>query len=242
MYYGIPTYKRAAKQPTLEYLERLGIPKEQIIMSVQNKADQAAYKRYEGRVGHLIYREGHNLAENRNTILDYLPAGERVVIFDDDIKVISRAFGPKTLYGIESRAEFEDLMEYGFAEAERAHTVAWSVYPVHNAFFMTDTVTRRVIGEGTLLGIVNTKGLRFDGKFSLKEDYEFSCRVIRRYGAMPRLNAYACNAPHYTTAGGCKEWWDDKSLNYMIAYKISKMYPDVVELNPRDRGEIRMKR
>ena len=36
---GIPSYRRADKQTTLEYLERIGVSKERIVLSVQTEED-----------------------------------------------------------------------------------------------------------------------------------------------------------------------------------------------------------
>ena len=91
-YFATASYKRAENQRTVAYLERLGIEKEKIIVTVQTEEDFKEYTRQgiDKRVGRLIYREGKNVSDNRNTILDNIPIGEKVVIFDDDITAVSK--------------------------------------------------------------------------------------------------------------------------------------------------------
>ena len=43
--FGIASYRRADNQRTLDYLERMGIDREHIIMSVQCEEDRAQYER-----------------------------------------------------------------------------------------------------------------------------------------------------------------------------------------------------
>lgn len=235
-WYGIPSYNRPDKQPTLEYLEKLGVPKEKILLSTQTAEEYKKYKEaYGSRVHKVLYRQGKNAADNRNTILEAIPSGDRVIIFDDDIKHISRLTGGK-LTPIETKTEFEAFVAYGFRLAAKLHTTAFSVYPVHNAFYMSNSYTERNIGEGTLLGIVKTD-IMFDPEYDTKEDYEFSCRIIRKFGAMPRLNNIACNAPHYTK-GGCESMWEDKSKCFEAARRLATIYPDIVKLNKARAGEI----
>lgn len=241
VFFGIPTYKRSEKQPTLDYLERIGIDRQHIIMSVQTESDYKAYlaRGYRERVGKLVFRAGNNVSDNRNTILDNTPKGVKIVILDDDIKAICKLCGDH-LRNIETLDELQQFLGYGYRIAAKHKTVGFSVYPCHNAYFMSNGYTTRNIGEGTLLALTNI-GMRFDSRFSTKEDYELSCRIIRRFGAFPRLNNYCCNAPHYTK-GGCEEAWKDRQEHNRTAKRLVGMYPDILELNKRRIGEVKMRR
>lgn len=238
IYFGIPTYHRHERQPTLEWLERCGVRKEQIVMSVQCEEDYALYKKYASRVGAYIFQPGKNLSDNINTILEYVPRNERIVIFDDDIKTISYLNGEK-LEDINDPYKFEKFFEYGYGIADKHKTIGFSVYPVHNAYFMSMTYNIKHIGEGTLLALTNT-GLMFDRRFDTKCDYEFTCRVIEKYGAYPRLNMFSCKAPHYTK-GGCETFWEDRKKVLWDASSVIKMHPLLVRENTRREGEILMK-
>lgn len=235
----ITTYKRSEKQPTLEMLEKLGVPKENIYMSVQTEEDRDKYTEmgYPSRVGRFVYKKGRNRSDNLNALIDIVPIGAKMVLMDDDIKNVGKLVKDQ-LKPIETLDEFYAFLNRGFALARKYNTIGFSVYPCYNAFFMSNKDVVRNIGEGTLLGVIN-KGLKFRPDFFVKEDYEFTCRVITRYGAFPRMNYYACNAPHYSN-GGCKEFWEKKGLNAQHAQRLVKMYPSIVTLNPRRAGEVKM--
>ena len=234
---GIPTYKRARSQTTLDYLEKLGIEKERIVMSVQCAEDDKEYREagVDKRVGAFIYRDGKNVSENTNTILDYVPSGARVVLLDDDIKSVCWLSDGK-LKDICRRDDFFAVVRRGYALADKHATTGFCVYPVCNAFFMKNGYETRALGIGTLLAVTNN-GERFDRTLSVKQDYEYILRAIKKHGAFIRLNGIACNAKHYTK-GGCEEFWEDKQRNMWIARNIVRRYPELVKLNPNKPGEI----
>lgn len=240
IYFGIASYRRPDNQRTLDYLERMGIDRGHIIMAVQCEEDKAQYEKagIGSRVGRLIYRAGKNVSDNRNTLLDSVPLGTRLVMLDDDINSICRLVG-KGLRKIENRDEFYSMIKRGYALAARYRTVGFGLYPVKNAYFMSAGYTERNVVIGTLFAIVNTD-LRFDAEMETKEDYEYCCKAIQRYGAFVRLNNYVCDAQHYTK-GGCEEAWSDKAELYMTARRLAGRYPDILALNPKRPGEVKMK-
>lgn len=241
LFYAIPSYKRADKQATLDYLSALGVSRSQILMSVQTEEDLLAYRAagVSARVSRLLYRPGKNMSDNLNTLLDAIDEGTRVVIMDDDIKSVCRMVSKQELHAIDSLSEWEDFLREGYEAAEGFGSIGFSVYPVCNAYFMSETITPRSLGEGTLLGLTNVHGLRFDPALPVKMDYDLSCRIIKRYGTYPRLNYYCCNAPHYTK-GGCEEWWKDAALNRKVARTLVRRYPGIVKLNPSNAEEIKL--
>lgn len=242
IYFGIASYRRPDNQRTLDYLECMGIDREHIIMSVQSAEDKEQYERagVGKRVGKLIFRPGKNVSDNRNTLLNSVPPGTRLVMLDDDINAVCRleSKGPCRLRRIESREEFYAMLKRGYALAARHRTVGFGLYPVKNAYFMSPGYAERNVVIGTLLAIVNTD-LRFDTEMATKEDYEFCCKAIRRYGAFVRLNGYVCDAQHYTK-GGCEEAWNDKAELNRTARRLAGKYPDILALNAKRPGEVRM--
>lgn len=239
IYFGIPSYQRSEKQLTLDYLESVGVKPEQIIMSVQTEDDYEKYVKYKDRVGKLIFREAHNVSGNTNTIFEAAPKGERIVILDDDIQYISVLRGGK-LHPVKTAEEFNRIFEFGYSIADKLRTIGFSVYPVHNEYFMSNSVHTVHIGEGTLLALTNV-GIRFDEFLDTKSDFETTCRVIRRYGSYPRLNMVSCKAGHYTS-GGCDWNWKDPDRVSGDAATLVALYPDLVRANPKRPGEVLMQR
>ena len=239
IYFGIASYKRADNQRTVAYLEKLGVDKSHIIMAVQTASDKEAYEAagIDRCVGRLIYREGKNVSENRNTLLDSVPAGTRLVLLDDDINAVCKLTSGK-LAPIESREEFDTMLKRGYSLAAKHRTVGFGLYPVKNAYFMSGGYADRNVCIGTLFAIVNTD-LRFDTETATKEDFEYCCKAIRRYGAFVRLNNYTCDAQHYTK-GGCEEFWKDEAETQRTARRLVGKYPDILALNQKRPGEVRM--
>lgn len=241
IYFGIASYKRADNQRTIAYLEEIGIEKEKIILSVQSKADKEAYEAQgiHKRVGKFVYREGKNVSDNRNTLLDSVPAGTRIVLLDDDINAICQLTG-KGLEKIKDKRSLYAMLNKGYSLAAKHRTVGFGLYPVKNAYFMSEGYKERNIVIGTLFAIVNTD-LRFDTGMATKEDFEYCCKAIKRYGAFVRLNNYVCDAQHYTK-GGCEEFWSDSKETQRTARRLVGKYPDILAINPKKPGEVRMKK
>lgn len=238
VHFGIASYRRADNQRTIEYLESLGVDKSRILVSVQTREDYEAYTAagIDCRAK-LIYRHGENVSDNRNNILDHFPPGTKIVMLDDDLKCINRLNAGK-LTPIRTGEELERLLKHGYALAAKHRTVGFGLYPVNNAFYMSKGYASRSVVIGTFFAVVNTD-LRFDREMTVKEDYEYSCKAIRRYGAFVRLNNFACDAQH-KSKGGCEELWSNTAEMQRTARRLAGLYPDIVKLNAKKPGEITM--
>lgn len=239
--FAIPSYKRAFEQLTLDYLAKLGVPRDMIVMSVQTQDDLEAYRAagIEARVSKLIYRKGSCVGDNRNNLLDNIPEGTYVVMMDDDIKTLVRLDG-KRLRPVDTYADFMRVIVRGFTAAAVNFSVGFGLYPTDNAYYMSNSITHRTVADGMFLGLVNTK-MRYNASFKTKEDYELCCRIIREYGAFPRLNMYATRAKS-RSRGGCEEFWADAEGRISTARRLVSMYPDLLTMNPRREGEVLMRR
>lgn len=235
-YYGIPTYKRTDKQITLEFLKGIGVDKKHIILATQLPEEYEYCKARYGEDCTVIYREAHNAAGNRNTIIDYLPEDTNVVILDDDISGFEINVDGK-LQPME-KDEFLEVVEKMFALARKHNSKLWSVYPVRNAYFMQDEYVvkfnRPII---CVYGLI-TSDLRFDEAQTVKEDYLFVCQNLERGYPTLRLENVTTTAKHWTNSGGCKDQWgtNEECLNRLLTG-----YPQYVKKNPRREGEVLLK-
>lgn len=239
IYYTVPSYHRSNEQLTIDYLSSLGI--DEVYLSVQNKEDAENYQKYADKVKTIIYREGSNVSDNRNAILDYFPKNACIVQFDDDIKNISTLQvidGKNKLNPILDGKTFKKLFEKMFKVAIRRGGKIFGVYPVSNAFFMKQVIRDVALVEGTVIGIVNSN-LRFNSNYPLKEDYAFSCEHINRYGSSYRFDFVTANAKH-RTKGGCKDFWDTEQEN--VFKRFIKQYGKLVKPNPTRKNEILLKK
>ncbi len=237
----IPSYGRADDQPTLEYLFNLDVPRMWIYLIVSREEDLDAYQPWSDLVADIVYAPGETPVKARNAALDMCSFGEELLLLDDDIKELIRLKPgePKQSEPI-GREKFKQLIALGFAQARKANTIAWGVYPVANPYFMHPTVTNPSIIIGTVFGLIKTAGFNFDNSFTVKEDYELSCRIIRKYGALPRFNFVAAKARHYSK-GGCDRFWKSPDINKRQAEKLLSMYPDILRTHPTREHEVTMR-
>jgi len=236
---GIPSYRRADNQRTLTYLENLGFPKGRIIVSLQCPKDYDNYRKagVEERVGSLVFKKGNNVSDNMNTLLNSVDIGTKLIMLDDDVNFIQKLENEK-LINIESLEELNSLVEMGYSLVGQKDTALWGLYPVANSFFMKEGVKERALIIGSFFAVI-TSELRFNNLYSTKQDFEYCCQVIRKYGKLVRLENYTVKAQHYSK-GGCADNWKDKETVINTAKKLCEEYSDIVRLNPNKEGEVQI--
>lgn len=199
---AIITYRRPERQLTLEYLQDIAYPKELIYLFVQTKEDYITYQRHTSHA-HLCYLSGNNVAQNRNNCLRYFRPGQRILQFDDDMKYLavlhipsgrSRDRSAYKLRKVNTLQEFVRIIDIGFTHMERLGTVLWGMYPVCNPYFMRRSITDWAVVVGKVMGIQIDTQVRFDEALPHKSDFDYSCQVLRRYGAVIRFDGIV---PYY---------------------------------------------
>ncbi len=221
---AIPSYRRAEKQITLDYLSGLGIPKERIYIFVQTANDREAYKKHEDRAN-IILTPANGVAAARNNALRYFSGATNILMFDDDVSSIGKLRGNK-LVPIDTREEFAELLNKCFNMAQKRKASLFGIYPVHNAFFMSPSISTTVT-VNTVIGFTKGHELLFDESYKTKEDIEMCARVLEGGGEVLRYNFLAPNAKHRTNAGGCYEIWHSDE-NLKTVERLSKAYPNIL--------------
>jgi hypothetical protein len=84
--------------------------------------------------------------------------------------------------------------------------------------------------------------VRFDEEMTLKEDYDFSCAHIKRFGSVMRCNRMTLNVKHYDNGGGACSNRDKKGReeNRNITI-LNEKWPKVFTANPKRKGEVIMR-
>jgi len=79
--------------------------------------------------------------------------------------------------------------------------------------------------------------VRFDPHFTLKEDYDFSCSHIQKYGGVLRLNRMVLTVKHYSNAGGAVSVRNvvEEQRNIQI---LRKKWPRAIRLHPTRENEV----
>lgn len=233
---AIPSYKRADKQGTLEYLAGMGMEKDRIYIFVQTEEDYLAYQKYTDRC-HVIYRPADGVAKARNNILRYFKGQTDLFMLDDDVSYIGRLKG-KEVKPIQDKSQFEATIARCFEQARKVAAPMWGVYPVNNAFFMQKSISTQVT-VNTAVGFPRGQVLNFNETFEAKEDIELCARVLSKKQKILRFNFLSVNAKHRTNPGGCFDAWHSLAHVTTVA-RLSRMYPDILTASRKKPNEVRM--
>merc|ERR1719458_2268955 len=79
--------------------------------------------------------------------------------------------------------------------------------------------------------------VRFDPALTLKEDYDFTCAHISRYGSVLRCNRMLLDVAHYTNAGGAVSIRNavEEQRNIKI---LRKKWPKAIRTHPTRKNEV----
>merc|ERR1712232_1126346 len=105
-----------------------------------------------------------------------------------------------------------------------------------------DMVQRQhfILGDFFVVDVGST--IRFDESMSLKEDYDFSCAHIKKYGSNLRCNRMTLNVKHYSNSGGACSNRDKKGREERRDIAIlNRKWPKVFTPNWKRKGEVIMR-
>ncbi len=235
MKFLIPSYNRAEKCRTARYLHSLGYTRDQVHISTQNERDRDAYTREYGDIATVHYREAHNCAGNRNTLVDLLDDGEECLLMDDDVRsvyrytpIAGRRYGKLVSLDREGFDELLDkchgLIEDGVSLVgvyDNANTMN-----IHRNYADGRAVdyTRQIVGS--FMYARKDGDLRFDETLPCLDDVELSLRLVFGGRKTARLNLYAANKPQDTKeTGGCFEVYESGKKKEVLLELERRFYP-----------------
>ena len=245
---AIPTHNRSdvIQEKTIPLLKKLGIQKSKIHLFVSTKEQERLYLENVPKTlyGKLIYRAANDVGGMKNKIFQYFPSGMKIVIIEDDIDdLLNVSRDGKKLVSVK---DLDGLIRSGFQLCKQNNTILWGIYAVTNAFFMSHTVSRDLkFIIGTVFGIINDKSIKLHTR--VKEDYELSLIVFKKYGSVIRFNNVVAKRKNYPDKGhGGLDDIDERRRRTDVAVDyLLKTYPEyVIENAKRDTGlrEIALRR
>lgn len=243
----IPSYRRADKQKTIDYLLKIGCPKDWITVTVQDMQDYEDYRAngVHKRIGRLVFNSGKGVSDNRNNCLNCYQRGEKVIMLEDDISAISRLAiypnGKRKLVPIKTIQQLISVCNRGFQLVKKHGTVLFGISMTRNAMFMSLGYSERKLVGGVFMGIINTE-IRFDSDLQIFEDTDFCAQTIKRYGACISLNDIAAIFGRKTNAGGCREIWADKRNIDIGLGKIRRKHADLFKIDRTKENMIYLKK
>lgn len=201
-YYNIyiPTFKRAGKVSTHEIFE------DAIIVCPESQLED--YKALYPNMQFLTCPDSieGNIARKRNWIKrncdkDYF------IMVDDDLKGFQKLEGNKQIKM--TNDEIRSMIDNGFTMMEDLGTILWGMnvntdpkcYMAYTPINMLSPIL------GPFTAQKKDKHIWYDERLSLKEDYDLSLQVLRKYHKVLRLNKYSYVTEHLTNAeGGCVDY------------------------------------
>ena len=126
----------------------------------------------------------------------------------------------------------------GFDLADVFGMSLWGIYNVANPFYMQGKPehTLRAMIDGVFMAITYA-GDKFDESFALKEDFEYSCRMILRDGGTLIRNRFVADYS-VRNAGGCRKFWDDAGERADTCNRLIQKYPSILRRHSRRPDEI----
>ena len=239
IYYGIAGYHRPECK-TYHTLIKLGIPKDQIVISLNDKEDYEKYKELYGNETTVIYKKGNNVACNRNNILNHFPIGTYVMVLDDDIsnfKAWNKEGNSK--YGKMvnlDRNGLENRLYDAFKETERVKSNMFGTYAISNTMMIKSTIETQgiysinKIFQGGSCGFIIDKEHRYKEDMLLLDDYEIVLKNIKEGNIILRRNDIVAITPKMgSSKGGYFDIYKlGKQKEYLI--KLKSMYPDMITI------------
>lgn len=243
---AIPSYDRPEiiVKKSLRTILDGGVPKDLVHVFVANEAEEKRYMESLPKSTYnklIVGRKG--ITAQRKFIIEYFPENQKIVSIDDDIEGLFEKVSDKELRKITNVHKF--FMD-AFALLERERLYIWGIYPVHNAYFMKDTITtdlKFIVGQ--LYGFVNrkTKTIQPSSKAVEKEDYEQSIKYFLKDGGVVRFNNVSVKTKNHAKGGlGTRE--GRLKQNRAAAEYLSREYPAYVKMFCRANGmtEVRLSR
>ena len=233
--YGIASYHRP-ECLTAQTLLNIGVSSEAIMIFVNTEEDASDYKYAWGNKLPIRFKLKHNVAGNRNNILENADKSCDLVILDDDIAsfrwldtTAPNKGGKWTPLNAE---ELEKKIEETFAEARKAHADMWGVA-------YTEQSKQRLLTKGVYAINKNFQGgfngflnrdLRFDESYNLQDDYEINLRIIAGGGNILRRNDLAAHKGKMGgNPGGCQDLYRQGEQEKCLR-KLEQQYPGMFRM------------
>jgi hypothetical protein len=195
-----PTYKRAGEVKIRKW-------NPEVILAVHEFEVETYREREGGEIMVLPDSTRGNMAKVRQAILEQVDLGEWVAMVDDDVEAFGY-FG--SAIGLDTHInydllEFNEFMLKGTIMAEEIGATMWGVNVSTDPRFYREytpiSTTSPVLG--TFCVQKRIKGVQYDARLGLKEDYDMYLQHLRISHRVLRLNSHWYRAGHLTDSGGC---------------------------------------
>lgn len=234
--FAIPSYQRSKKlkDKTLSFLERVGVPKENITIFLKNSEEENIYKQDISGYKFVVCNTS-NLVEKRNFITKYYPLETKIIGIDDDIQGIQFLSPDRTFLPTVNRL---------FEICQEENCTAFGFYPTttSNNFYLKERVA---LGLQYICfacyGFIN-KGLQIPDCYYINHDHFYSCYMYQLEGKTIRYEGASIKT-QYFAKGGLTEARAKGELEKLKRQLVSE-YPSLVRfvLKKNNRPDVVFKR
>lgn len=107
--------------------------------------------------------------------------------------------------------------------------------PTANPFFSKPGTKEKAFIIGDLFAA--TGDCRFDETLPLKEDYDFTCRHLEKYGRVARVGDFLAEYSHYKNRGGAVSYRTEQ-LEAETCARLLERWPQYLHANPKRKNEV----
>lgn len=179
------------------------------------------------------------LCESRNAALDAAALlGQPCLQLSDDLRALSVAHGPAR-HQVEriTLPDAVQLLQDALATTG-AHLAGAA--PTANPYFAKARIHPSAFIVGDLMLVAADCPLRFNEAMRLKEDYDYTCRHLHRYGKVARVDWLLATFTHRTNRGGAVAFRTPEAEQRAIA-QLRDAWPGVFKDNPKRPNEVLMR-
>ena len=233
--FAIPSYHRPDRQPLVRWLNKLGISREDIVITVQNDEDRVAYQKWNSFC-RVEGSNGKGVSFNRNQCLR-VEQSARLLMCDDGIHSINVKGADGRCEVIRTKERLLPMLErmFTFCEAKRV-----SVFSLNNSSSGLcasgfDFIDHPFVS--ICMGVIDRR-VQFDPNVRFLEDVERNLRILKG-GVRTYRFAYAFpNVQHGEDGGQCAMHRDPR-VDVFYKRMLARQHAGSVSVSEKD-GKCRL--
>jgi len=229
MQIAIPSYGRSAKCISAKMFSKAVI--------FCHHFEVKEYEKYNKNdiVGIPDELKGKGMAVIRNYILDKLKDYE-ILMLDDDIKKVG--YYDNCEMKEMNEEEFYYFAENAFRMTRELGTKLWGLNLQTDKKFYREysPLSFSSVVLAPCFGIIKDEEIRFDEKLGLKEDYDYSIQILKKYRKILRFNKYHYQCGHINLKGGCSNYRTMKKEEDQAMQLRKKWGSAIIKIKRRTQG------
>ena len=244
---AIPSFRRPETlcKKTLNYLCQTDVNPNRVTLFLSDPSERAQYESalatHHPGLSLKIEASVLGIGAARNLICAHYPPGSCVFSLDDDIEGLYTRIDRRNVVLCR---DLDSLISESFRLCNWSGIRLWGISPTDNPWFMEPVITtdlRYIVA--CAYGFIANDEERLKVTLEDKEDFERSIRYYLADGRVMRINWVGPKTKYYTEPGGMQATRTKLRVK-VSAFKLTKMFPELCELNTSKRSgwaEVKLK-